>query len=785
MTKSYTNAIVLIVGSILQSLPATVYSEDREQADVPGQLAEIVITATKRSSTVQDTPISVTAVSGAEILDRGLSDFRSLAQSIPGLSMRTSGAGQTEFEMRGMTSGGGNSATVGFYLADTPLSAPSFTQNGKVVIDPNLYDLNRVEVLRGPQGTLYGSGSMGGTIKLIPNAPDPRAPDASAQVVFSDTDGGGFNRKESAMVNLPLGDTFALRIVGTDSHDSGWIDRIVVAPGAFPLETNGNTTRGNVAAAPVLSDYQNVNTTKLSAVRVSLLWRPIEQLEITPSFFYQRIQQDGLSDIDSYPGTNAHYQPFDTPEPFSDRFNLSSVNVAYRFDGFDLNSTTSYWNRSEDVRQDGTEEIQWALSTPAALLPFYPNQGGIGANSPASLENDRSKQTSEELRLISSGDTQFKWLVGYFYSDFESNFNLYVNFPSAVPVFGTGNGFLELQPTKIIQNSVFGEISYQLTPQLKATAGLRRYAYNSSVSTAVSGFLSSTGSDTVAYSATGERDKGVNPKFDLSYQPNKDLLLYATIAKGFRPGGGNQPVPTAGTLGDVCEADLQANHGTTAFVAAPLAYKPDDVLSYEIGEKAKVLERRLTINSAVYFEQWRGVQQNIPLACGFPYTDNSGDAHIYGAEIEMAAALSQDFTLNANVGYTHATFVVGSLEAGITAGTRVQDVPSVTSSVSLVYQHPITSSITFTSRIENNYVGNRTDATYAVNNLPAYDLTDLRFGALADRWKVFLFARNLFNKRSVLSDATQININIPTFNREALATPLTVGVDLSYHFGRP
>jgi len=167
------------------------------------QLEEITVTATKRTSTVQATAISLTAVSQEEIAERGITDFTSLAQSVPGVSMRTSGAGQTEFEMRGMTSGGGNSATVGFYLDDTPLSAPANAQNGKVVIDPNLYDLNRVEVLRGPQGTLYGSGSMGGTIKLVPNAPDARAFDASAETIFSGTKGGGFNHGENAMVNLP------------------------------------------------------------------------------------------------------------------------------------------------------------------------------------------------------------------------------------------------------------------------------------------------------------------------------------------------------------------------------------------------------------------------------------------------------------------------------------------------------------------------------------------------------------------------------------------------------
>lgn len=176
-------------------------------------LQEVVITANKRTSTVQDTPISVTAITGRDIEDRGVADFTALAQSVPGVSMRSSGPGQTEFEMRGVTSGGGNSATVGFYLDDVPLSAPAAAQNGKVVIDPNLYDLNRVEVLRGPQGTLYGAGSMGGTIKLIPNAPELGVFDTSGQSILSDTDGGGFNNGENAMLNIPLGDDVALRVV--------------------------------------------------------------------------------------------------------------------------------------------------------------------------------------------------------------------------------------------------------------------------------------------------------------------------------------------------------------------------------------------------------------------------------------------------------------------------------------------------------------------------------------------------------------------------------------------
>ncbi len=748
-----------------------------------GQLEEILVTATKRTSTVQETPMSITAISGEEIQERGLADFTAIIQSVPGVSMRTSGPGQTEIDMRGMTSAGGNSSTVGFYLDDTPLTAPANAQNGKVVIDPSLYDLNRVEVLRGPQGTLYGSGSMGGTVKLVPNRPDPRAFDASLELLPSYTEGGGFNRGENAMVNLPFGGgSAALRVVASESRDSGWLDRVVVADGQFPLETNGLSKRGDVAAAPVVRDYKRVNDSELKSVRASVLWTPTEKISITPFFLYQEIRQGGLNQIDSDPGTNVHYQPFDVPEPFSDRIAIGSLNLQYNFDAFDLTSTTSRWNRNTALRQDGTEEFQWALSVPGAIFPFYVSKGGIGATTPTPLEADTSRQTSEEIRLTSSGNSALKWLVGFFYQDFQSCYCETVLIPGAAAAFGTANAFTQYQTTKISQNSFFTELSYQISPQLKATAGLRRYSYRSEVDAATSGFVSISGSDAFSYAYAPENNKGVNPKFDLSYELDKNLLVYGTISKGFRPGGGNQPVPITGPLGATCEANLQANHGTTSFVPSPLAFGPDTVWSYELGEKIRALQGRLTVNSAVYFEKWNGTQQNIPLPCGYPYTANAGVAHIYGAEVEINALLVQGLVLSVNGGYTHATFAIGSLEAGITQGTRVQDTPEHTLSASLAYRTGVANGLSFATRLENDYVGTRTDATYAINHLPSYDLTNLRAGVEGDRWNVALFARNLFNERAILSNGFQINLNIPTFNRVVVTQPLTFGVDLRYHF---
>src|SRR5579859_4921316 len=257
--------LLAVLSAWALSLAVSGEASAQQQAAAPVEgkgdtLEEVVVTAQKRESTVETTPISITALTGADLADRGITDIQSVVQSVPGVSMRTSGPGQTELEIRGMTSSGGNSSTVGFYLDDIPLSAPASAQNGKVVIDPNLYDLNRIEVLRGPQGTLYGAGSMGGTIKLVPNAPDPKALAASAQAILGGMDGGNsLDRSVSGMLNLPLiSDSLAVRLAASDSHTCGWIDRIVIAQPDFPAPLSGST-RGNVAGAPVQTEFRGVN----------------------------------------------------------------------------------------------------------------------------------------------------------------------------------------------------------------------------------------------------------------------------------------------------------------------------------------------------------------------------------------------------------------------------------------------------------------------------------------------------------------------------------------------
>ena len=762
---------VVALGFALSGGMSTHVAVAQQSHSDPAQLEEIMVTAEKRESTVQNTPISLTAVSGQDIADRGLTDLGTLVQSVPGVSLRTSGPGMTEFEMRGVASTGGNSPTVAFYYDDTSLTAPAASNEGKIVISPALYDLNRIEVLRGPQGTLYGSGSMGGTIKVVPNAPNPSAFDASAEVVFGDTDHGGFDHAENAMVNLPFGGGIAaVRIVGSYSRDAGWIDRVVIAPGAFPA-ANG-TTRGNVLAAPVAAEYHGVNDVERSSVRVSALIKPIDGLSITPSFFYQKLQAGGLPYIDSNPGTDAHYQPFDVSENYRDEFKLYSLNITYATPILQLTSITSYWSRNEPLTQDTAES--W--TTGLQLTGYTPAQGGLGVAQ--AIEYNPTHQTTEELRISSVGNSALKWLAGYYYEDFHSSWNIVFPSQNGAALFGSNNLFSYFSPMPIYQQSVFGEVTYNITEPWAITLGARRYRYNAPVSLNQYGALT----DTVVTS-TSEKDQGVTPKASMSYQFTPDLMVYATAAKGFRPGGGTGPVPTSGPL--TCEAQLQLEYASTGFVNGPTSFKSDNIWSYEVGEKLRLADNRVTVNGSLYFEKWNGVQQTNALSsCGYVYTANAGNAHVRGGEFEIQAIVVPEVTVSGNVGYSHAALVSSTLiNAGFDPGTAIQDVPRWTSSASVAYRHRFTEQLAVMARADNTYVGSRTDETYSINQLPSYDLTNIRAGLDGGRWSAILFLNNVTDKRALLSNITQAAVNLSTFNRVAVTQPRTVGVDVNYRFG--
>jgi outer membrane receptor protein involved in Fe transport len=729
-----------------------------------GALEEVVVTAEKRESTVQKTPISITAISGADLQAQGLSNLLSVAQQVPGVSFKTSGPGQTEFEMRGLTSTGGQSPTVGFYLDETALTPPAMAQNGKVVIDPNLFDLNRVEILRGPQGTLYGAGSMGGTIKLVTNAPDPKQIAAGVQGIGSGTDGGGFNHTENAMLNLPLWqDVAALRVVVTNKHVQGWIDRDVVSP--FPLEIGSgfaeNSRRGDVAAAPLVKRVSQSNTENLKGGRATFLVQPVEGLSITAGALYQRINQSGPNTIDVPPGNEVHYQPFDLAEPFKDTFNLQHLDIKYDFDGFQVVSATAHWTRQQRQTQDISEAMQDYIGHflgPPNEFPFSTADGGLGAGTIS--EDDYTRQTSQELRVASTGAGPFQWLVGGYYSTFHATSHVYSYYDGFTALFGTNNLADNHRLLDVDQYALFGEASYQLPYSLKATVGARYFNFHSNSATSVSGVSANGTSDTLYGVA---QNSGVSPKVNLAYIPNDNLTVYATVSKGFRPGGPNSPIPPPCT-------------------PAPKQFGPDSVWSYELGEKLKMLDARVSINGDVYYEDWSNVQQQVAPPCGYKFTANAGKAKVYGAELEAAVVLLPGLVFSQSVGYTHATNAATVPDAGVQDGDRLLDVPKVTANTSLTYRYPLAGTLNLIARINNSYVDSIQDITFRRNTLPSYDLVDTRFGVETDRWSAALFVDNLTNRKALLSDTGALSANVPIFDRVATNQPRTIGADLSYRF---
>lgn len=788
----------LFRATVLSGVGFSLTSVAAAQAPTPEATAspEIVVTAQKRASTVQSTPISITAVGQAELQARGVVNFSSLAQSTPGVSLKSEGPSQTELELRGMTSSGGNSPTVGFYLDDVPLTAPSSAQNGKVVIDPNVYDLARVEVLRGPQGTLYGAGSMGGTIRLITNQPDTREIAASGQAILSGTQGGGFNHVENAMVNLPIvKDRLAIRLVGSESTTSGWIDRVVASP--FPLTSTDGSVRGDVADAPVTKRYRNANSDREVTLRGTILWKPLDELTITPSIFFQHNKQDGISAYDSDPGTMAHYQPFDVAEPDTDRIIIFNNTINYDAGPVTITSATAYWKRRSKQQEDASEDFNNVnTGVTYAANNGLPNPGYYGPTGSGLVygqENDPSHQLSEEVRVASRGGGKLTWLVGAYYSDFGSTWNFAGTSQNPYAYLDLGtfdrattpHWFDVYSPTTLKQYAVFGDATYAFTPQLKANVGLRYYSYNYRYSSSISGWGSGLGAATPSDSGLiKQHADGVNPKFNLSYERSSDFMLYGTVAKGFRPGGGDAKYPTTGPYWSAVFAPYNYTNG-----AWPTQYKPDSVWSYEIGEKLRLFDRRLTINSSVYYEDWQNIQLEA-LPGDWQLNINGNYAHIWGTEVEIRARLGSGFTLSGSASYTHARVSSGP-HWQIPPVDRLSDVTPWTGSTVLSYETRLSDHLHFTALVENAYVGQRYSLAFAYGYttngvyilLPAYDLVNARAGIKAgDRWKVELFVNNLTNKHAQLESLFQETLPSAAFNRIVTNQPRTMGVDLSFKY---
>src|SRR6202041_3411453 len=393
------------------------------------------------------------------------------------------------------------------------------------------------------------------------------------------------NHTENVMLNIPLmQDVVALRLGGTDKYIDGWIDRKVVSP--FPPEVNGSTARGDVAGAPVAADFQHSNTEHLQAGRATLLIQPTDRFSITFGAMRQDLTQGGPNTIDSPPLTETHYQPFDVLEPFKDTFDLWTATAKLNFDPFQVVSATAYWDRQQNQTQDISEAMQyyiggffgppakWPFSTPGTVTEAGNTWFGLGAGS--ITEDDYTRQFSEELRLASTGDGPLQWLVGGYYSSFGATSHVFSFYPDTDVGFNADFGTTNLadndRKVDIDQYAAFGEVSYMLPDNLKASVGARYYEYHSNSVTSVSG-VSANGTSNPLFGLA--QNSGVTPKFDLAYIPDDNTTVYGTISPS--------PVPP-------CPSP------------APTQFGPDSVWSYELGEKLRFLNSRVSVNGDIYYE---------------------------------------------------------------------------------------------------------------------------------------------------------------------------------------
>jgi iron complex outermembrane receptor protein len=801
-----------------------------------GKLEEIVVTAEKREATVQATPVSITALTEAALTQKNLVTLQAIALSVPGVSIRTAGPGQTELEMRGLTSAGGSAATVGFYVDESPLSANAVALNGRTVIDPDLFDLNHVEVLRGPQGTLYGSGSMGGTIKLVTNQPKLGVYEGATDLSVSSTTHGGTNGGGSGMVNLPLGDTVALRLVGTDKYVSGFIDRIIAQPGAFPYPTNPSGTptapvtcfyycnRGDVAHMPVAKVVKGANSEHFAAARATLLAKPTDKLSITTTLMYQRIDAAGYSNYQQYPGGRTLYQPYDQPEPYYDSFKLASLTVGYKFDGAAFTSATSYWKRYVFQSTDSTEALQNINNLTTFIQNLY-------------VEEDPTTQFSQEFRLTSTGGGPFQWQGGLYFANLHSGYvttnqepgfatALSCGLPSATnPVGGhcdpltqynpnsvarypadatlppypspqaanpNGIVFNDNNPNIMKQSAIFGEVSYKLRPDLKLTAGIRFFRFQIDNHADQRGLGTASANQDPTILDQSLSGSAVLPKLNLSYTPTEDLTVYSTLAKGSRPGGVNLPIPLP-SVQQLTANPAQYNCGLPltgppppVYVTSQPSFKADSVWSFEVGEKAKFADRRFSLNADVYYIKWNDIQQVLSLSCGYPYNTNAGDARAYGPEVEFEARVTDTVTLNLSGTVPKAEIdkpTTAAANSGITPGTRVINVPSYTASAALTFEKALTDSVNSNFYLSLTMNGDTEDQAAYRQVLPSHKNLDARFTVSGKSWTAALFGTNLTDEFAALTiNNTVFAWQTYAITRVSTNQPRTIGLDLQYKF---
>ncbi len=730
---------------------------------------EITVTATLREEKVQDVPFSVAAPSEEELRERGVESIEGIAQSTPGFTVQNLGPGQSQVAVRGVSSGQivrdqpGVKEQVGVYLDDSGISLSLFTP------DIDLFDMSRVELLRGPQGTLFGAGSASGTLRYITNQPKLGQSETVAELTANTLTDGEPGGSAKVAVNAPLGDKAALRVTAFFNNFGGFVD----------------------AVQPNLSIKEDVNSGDRAGGRVALRFQPNDRLTITPRVLYQEVNTDGWNREDAF---NILGNPFTTTrpavdlgereqfiqfeEPFSDEFLLTDLNINYTFGNLALTSITSYTDRDVLVVRDATA-LTSSITGGSIGLP----ENVYTLNAPLD-DATTAKVWTQELRLGGKRD-RLDWVTGLFYGTMDRDYGqslLVSGFEtlSGIPTqgrFGAARDVLYFSDLsyEMDQFALFGEATWAVNNRLDLTGGLRYYDFKEDRVQTFDGIFADPGTSTGSTSATG-----FAPRLIASFAVREGTRLNAQVSKGFRLGGINDPLNVP-----LCTPqDLVTFGGRDE-------WEDEEVWNYEVGTKSTLRGGRGTFNVAAYYMDIDNLQATVTAgSCSSRVIFNVPKARSTGLELEWTAAPTDsfDFAIAANYGKSELRSTLTSTDAsgnvqvvsGIKSGNRLPTVPEFQASATATYQWTLSQNwLAYLTGIYQ-YVGSRftqigdqdpafglvnlnsfgantlggplTQGTFRFNpELPAYDVANLRLGFLGGRWEFAVFVNNLFDESARLA----------------------------------
>lgn len=661
MQSARTFRMSLLIGSVLSPamVPAVAHAQ-AETAQASGN--EIIVTATRRADTVQDVPFNIAAVTAEALEEQRTLDLESIAATVPGVYIVDAGPRQgNTIVFRGLNadpltaqdgdnSGGG---TVAIYVGEIPL-----------YVNLRPIDMERVEFLIGPQGTLYGAGTLGGAVRYIPNRPQFDEISGEVRTDFYDYKrGGGISTDTGMTVNVPLGDTLAFRGSIDLLNDQGFIDQpfVVTEAGAVNPDDFGNPD--------AVKRVKDTNWAEIISARAALRWQPVDALDINLTYYLQDLKVGGrqlthnsLNDqplLDSngdfvdFPVTVGDYEnALRVLEPNKIRNELVALEAALDLGFAELTSATGYSKYSDDGNRDQTD-LLITLEYSYEAFPTFTSR---------TQETGEEETWTQELRLVSTSAGPLSWLVGGFYNQRDAE-SLSLEFtPYLDQYYGTDYPanieYVQAVREKLKEYAVYGEVGYEITPEWQVTLGGRYYKYDYKVASAFDLPLFSIAFDgrdpandiQLEFEESNQKKDGFLWKVNTSYEFNPDALVYATVSKGFRIGSGNGIAACPDGF-DPNDPDNQ----TLCALPNEFAYGPDETTNYELGFKTQLFNRRLTLNGAVYYIDWSDPQlSSTTLAGGLPITINGGGAESKGVELSASLRVTPELTVSGNYSYTDA-----------------------------------------------------------------------------------------------------------------------------------